>query len=34
MMWQNGGFSGLDLWNFVMHPVDAAVQLLIQEEIL
>jgi len=24
MMWQNGGFSGLDQWNFVMHPVDAA----------
>lgn len=25
MMWQNGGFSGLDQWNFVMHPVDAAL---------
>ncbi|KAM4614484.1 deoxyribodipyrimidine photo-lyase-like [Discoglossus pictus] len=24
MMWQNGGMSGLDHWNFVMHPVDAA----------
>jgi len=24
MMWQNGGFSGLDQWNFVMHPVAAA----------
>merc|ERR1712241_35829 len=24
MMWQNGGMSGLDQWNFVMHPVDAA----------
>ena len=24
MMWQNGGFSGLDQWNFVMHPVNAA----------
>jgi len=23
-MWQNGGMSGLDQWNFVMHPVDAA----------
>ena len=21
MMWQNGGMSGLDQWNFVMHPV-------------
>lgn len=20
-MWQNGGHSGLDQWNFVMHPV-------------
>ena len=25
MMWQNGGFSGLDQWNFVMHPVNAAM---------
>ena len=25
MMWQNGGFSGLDQWNFVMHPVNAAL---------
>ena len=25
MMWQNGGMSGLDHWNFVMHPVDAAM---------
>ncbi|XP_069824581.1 deoxyribodipyrimidine photo-lyase-like [Dendropsophus ebraccatus] len=25
MMWQNGGMSGLDHWNFVMHPVDAAL---------
>lgn len=25
MMWQNGGMSGLDQWNFVMHPVDAAL---------
>ena len=25
MMWQNGGMSGLDQWNFVMHPVDAAM---------
>ncbi|XP_065565580.1 deoxyribodipyrimidine photo-lyase-like isoform X2 [Artemia franciscana] len=25
MMWQNGGFSGFDQWNFVMHPVDAAL---------
>ena len=24
MMWQNGGMSGIDHWNFVMHPVDAA----------
>merc|ERR1719273_3106619 len=24
MMWQNGGFSGLDQWDFVMHPVAAA----------
>jgi len=24
MMWQNGGFSGVDQWNFVMHPVKAA----------
>jgi len=24
MMWQNGGMSGLDQWNFVMHPIDAA----------
>jgi len=23
-MWQNGGHSGLDQWNFVMHPVFAA----------
>jgi deoxyribodipyrimidine photolyase len=23
-MWQNGGHSGLDQWNFVMHPVHAA----------
>jgi len=23
-MWQNGGHSGLDQWNFVMHPVNAA----------
>eukprot|EP00747_Dinoflagellata_sp_TGD_P209357 gnl/TRDRNA2_/TRDRNA2_82757_c0_seq1.p1 gnl/TRDRNA2_/TRDRNA2_82757_c0~~gnl/TRDRNA2_/TRDRNA2_82757_c0_seq1.p1 ORF type:complete len:833 (-),score=120.51 gnl/TRDRNA2_/TRDRNA2_82757_c0_seq1:183-2660(-) len=23
-MWQNGGHSGLDQWNFVMHPVYAA----------
>ena len=22
---QNGGMSGLDQWNFVMHPVDAAL---------
>lgn len=25
VMWQNGGMSGLDHWNFVMHPVDAAM---------
>ena len=25
MMWQNGGMSGLDHWNFVMHPVDASM---------
>merc|ERR1719273_629331 len=25
MMWQNGGMSGLDQWNFVMHPIDAAM---------
>ena len=25
MMWQNGGMTGLDHWNFVMHPVDAAM---------
>lgn len=25
MMWQNGGMCGLDHWNFVMHPVDAAL---------
>nr|BDH80343.1 cryptochrome-6 [Xenopus tropicalis] len=25
MMWQNGGMSGLDHWNFVMHPVDSAL---------
>ena len=25
MMWQNGGFSGMDQWNFVMHPVNAAM---------
>ncbi|XP_044211749.1 deoxyribodipyrimidine photo-lyase [Thunnus albacares] len=25
MMWQNGGMCGLDHWNFVMHPVDAAM---------
>ncbi|KAL8619424.1 hypothetical protein ACOMHN_011775 [Nucella lapillus] len=25
MMWQNGGMSGLDQWNFVMQPVDAAL---------
>ena len=25
MMWQNGGMSGPDHWNFVMHPVDAAM---------
>jgi deoxyribodipyrimidine photolyase len=24
MMWQNGGHSGMDQWNFVMHPVFAA----------
>jgi len=24
MMWQNGGMSGPDHWNFVMHPVQAA----------
>merc|ERR1711865_772619 len=23
-MWQNGGHSGMDQWNFVMHPVNAA----------
>jgi deoxyribodipyrimidine photo-lyase len=23
-MWQNGGHSGPDQWNFVMHPVYAA----------
>ena len=23
-MWQNGGHSGMDQWNFVMHPVYAA----------
>ena len=23
-MWQNGGHSGLDQWNFVMHPIFAA----------
>ena len=23
-MWQNGGVSGVDQWNFVMHPVHAA----------
>ena len=23
-MWQNGGRSGMDQWNFVMHPVHAA----------
>ena len=34
MAWQNEGFSGLDQWNFVMHPVDAAAQLVIQEEIM
>uniref|UniRef100_A0A8C9XAC3 Si:ch1073-390k14.1 n=1 Tax=Sander lucioperca TaxID=283035 RepID=A0A8C9XAC3_SANLU len=25
MKWQNGGMCGLDHWNFVMHPVDAAM---------
>ncbi|KAG9336928.1 hypothetical protein JZ751_030041 [Albula glossodonta] len=25
MMWQNGGMCGLDHWNFVMHPVSAAL---------
>uniref|UniRef100_A0A3Q1F092 Si:ch1073-390k14.1 n=1 Tax=Acanthochromis polyacanthus TaxID=80966 RepID=A0A3Q1F092_9TELE len=25
MMWQNGGMCGLDHWNFVMHPIDAAM---------
>ncbi|XP_064878578.1 uncharacterized protein LOC135573380 isoform X2 [Oncorhynchus nerka] len=25
VMWQNGGMCGLDHWNFVMHPVDAAM---------
>ena len=25
MMWQNGGMCGLDHWNFVMHPVSAAM---------
>lgn len=25
MMWQNGGMCGLDHWNFVMHPIDAAL---------
>ncbi|XP_065813314.1 deoxyribodipyrimidine photo-lyase [Labrus bergylta] len=25
MMWQNGGMCGLDHWNFIMHPVDAAM---------
>ncbi|KAG7473567.1 hypothetical protein MATL_G00097210 [Megalops atlanticus] len=25
MMWQNGGMCGLDHWNFVMHPVCAAL---------
>jgi len=25
MMWQNGGMSGPDHWNFVMHPVNAAL---------
>ncbi|XP_035497736.1 deoxyribodipyrimidine photo-lyase [Scophthalmus maximus] len=25
MMWQNGGMCGLDHWNFVMHPTDAAM---------
>uniref|UniRef100_A0A1A8J898 Photolyase/cryptochrome alpha/beta domain-containing protein n=3 Tax=Nothobranchius TaxID=28779 RepID=A0A1A8J898_NOTKU len=25
MMWQNGGLCGLDHWNFVMHPIDAAM---------
>ena len=23
-MWQNGGHTGCDQWNFVMHPVFAA----------
>ena len=23
-MWQNGGHSGMDQWNFVMHPVNAS----------
>lgn len=25
MMWQNGGMCGLNHWNIVMHPVDAAM---------
>ncbi|KAL6478810.1 hypothetical protein MHYP_G00122430 [Metynnis hypsauchen] len=25
MMWQNGGMCGLDHWNFIMHPDDAAL---------
>uniref|UniRef100_W5M8X3 Si:ch1073-390k14.1 n=1 Tax=Lepisosteus oculatus TaxID=7918 RepID=W5M8X3_LEPOC len=25
VMWQNGGMCGLDHWNFVMHPVSAAL---------
>ncbi|XP_035647069.1 uncharacterized protein LOC118396761 isoform X2 [Oncorhynchus keta] len=25
VMWQNGSMCGLDHWNFVMHPVDAAM---------
>ena len=24
MMWQNGGHSGLDQWNFTLHPVTHA----------
>ena len=34
MIWQNGGFPGLEQWNFVRHTVDAAAQLVIQEEIV
>ena len=26
MMWQNGGMSGLDQWNFVMHPVGKLIK--------